>query len=276
MDRDEAGLLLAILVCGALLWVVGAFAPASTTTDERAAWRRLWGPAIPASIPFFVLLGWAVVDWEGPQQLGVTRLLAVIPGTVVWIRAAWRATRSLFPKHDSPAAVTGFLRPRMNLSVGLCGFLQAAELRAVIAHEQAHIRHRDPLRIWLAQVITDLQWPVPVARRRQRGWMRALELARDEEARRMDGVEPEDLASALIKAVRLSHGQTAASARASLTDDETFLAERVRRLLGPLPTERHAQGRSILLPLTFCLAGASFVFGMLWAQPIVAILAGSR
>ena len=272
MDRDEAAMLLVVLLSGALMWLVGGLTPASPSADEATAWRRLWLPAIPASIPFFTLLGFAVADHEGPQSLGLTRLLAMVPFGLVWIRAAVRAVRAAFAPGRGPAIATGLFRPRIELSTELRASLDPGELRAVMAHEQAHVRHRDPLRIWLAQIVTDLQWPLSRPRGRQRIWTRALELARDEEAARQPGVDAADLASAILKAARLA--QHPAQAVASLTNDEAFLEARVRRLLAPAGDPRRSR-RSFLMPLAVCLAVAAFTFGMAAAGPVVATLAGN-
>lgn len=273
MDRDEAAMLLVVLVSGALVWLVGALTPASPTEDERAAWRRIWLPALPASIPFFILLGFAVADPEGPQPLHVTRAIAVVPFGVVWIRAALRAVRALTADGQGPAVTKGFLWPRVELSAELCEVLHQNELRAVMAHEGAHVGHRDPLRIWLVQALTDLQWPLSRARARQRVWLRALELARDAEAVSQPNVEAAALASAMIKAARLVRSEVVTGA--ALTNDEALLETRVRRLLILETKPARAGRRSFLAPLAVGLAIAAFVFGLAASASFVATLAGS-
>jgi hypothetical protein len=69
------------------------------------------------------------------------------------------------------------------VSPALAEVLDPAALRAVHEHESAHARHHDPLRIWLAELAADLQWPSPSARARLQSWPETLELARDDEAR---------------------------------------------------------------------------------------------
>ncbi|MBX3187052.1 MAG: M48 family metalloprotease [Labilithrix sp.] len=270
MDRDEVALLLALLVCGPVLWLAGALVPPSRG-DEQAAWRRLWIPAVCASVPFAVLSGWAAADMEGPQELDVTRLVASTPFALVWIRAGVRAVRAWSLPRSGPAHVSGLLRPRITVSKELRDVLEPAELRAVLAHEEAHARHRDPLRIWLAQILTELQWPFSGARERLRCWMRALELARDEEATREANADPADLASAILKAARLSPSSGAATA--ALSDDEAFLEARVRRLLAPA-REATPRRPAVLAPIAACLVVAAFVVGVCWAHPFVAHLAG--
>ena len=55
-----------------------------------------------------------------------------------------------------------FLRPRICLSTGLVGRLDADELRAVLLHERYHLRHRDPLRLVIARYFAAGLYVVPV------------------------------------------------------------------------------------------------------------------
>jgi beta-lactamase regulating signal transducer with metallopeptidase domain len=148
----------------------------------------------------------------------------------------------------------GLLRPTAIVSPQLIAVLDRRALAAVRAHEEAHARHRDPLRIWVAQLVTDLQWPSPAAAVRLRRWLEALELARDEEARRA-GIAGVDLATAILAAARVSAGRARRSAIAPLGGEAEALAERIGRLLTPLPqVEPVSESRGQLI-----LLGASVV-----------------
>ncbi|MCA9585872.1 MAG: M56 family metallopeptidase [Myxococcales bacterium] len=275
MDRDEAALLLVVLGSGALLWFVGALTPPAATGDEQSAWRRVWLPAIPAATLFFVFVGFAVADPEGPQAIHATRLVATVPFAVVWARALARAARASFAEGGGPAWTEGLVRPTVRLSSELRARLEPGELRAVIAHEDAHARHRDPLRLWLVQLLTDLQWPLTAPRRRQQSWQRALELARDDEAARHPDVDPADLASALVKTASLV--RPARAAGASLADDATLLETRVRRLLTAETTVQRERSASswTRVALALTLTVGAFVFGFVASAPFVSLLAGS-
>jgi hypothetical protein len=65
-------------------------------------------------------------------------------------------------------------------------------------------------------------------------WKRALEIARDDEAR-SQGVAGPDLAAAILASLRFSQGVP--TVVAATLADETFVRERVTRLLQPLETE---------------------------------------
>lgn len=190
----------------------------STFELERRAWRRIWAPLWPCLGVLAFLFGWAIHEPEGgAQALPVLAFLFALPFALLAVRAALRAVRSAAAAakvaRAKPLAVTvGLWRPRTLISPILRDALDAAALRAVREHEAAHARHRDPLRVWLAQLVTDLQWPVPAARRRFASWRVALELARDDEARSR-GVDGGDLAAGLLAVARLG---TVAGAEAQL------------------------------------------------------------
>jgi hypothetical protein len=175
-------------------------------------------------------------------------ILAGIPFILLMARALIRAGWSfLCDDGDIATATVGLVKPRILFSPYLAKALDDNAIHAALGHERAHARHRDPLRIWLAQVATDLQWPWPQASMRFRQWIVALELARDEEAR-STGIPGPDLAAALLASVRL-HRQRSPFTIPALTGEPSALEERITRLLNPLlelPEEENP--RSHLLP----------------------------
>lgn len=63
-------------------------------------------------------------------------------------------------KSNRPLAFsTGFLKPQVYISTSLVQGLSADQLRIVLAHEQAHVRHRDGLRLFLANAGAQLHFP---------------------------------------------------------------------------------------------------------------------
>ena len=141
------------------------------------------------------------------------------------VRASWSLVRA---RHPGPAATVGLVRPRVLLHPSFALKLDADARKAALEHELAHARHHDPLRLFLAQVVTDLQWPMPAASRRFKDWCQALELARDEEAR-LNGADAAALAEAIVTCAKLARHET--SAFATLGGDGEALAVRIGRLL---------------------------------------------
>jgi hypothetical protein len=226
---------------------------------ERRRWLGIWLPLVPPAVTLALLVGWALQE---PRQTDeILRPLAplcVVPAALIGLRAIQRAVRALRQPAVTPLAATvGILQPRVVLHPRLRDVLDGPALDAARAHEQAHVRHRDPLRIWLAQLATDLQWPSAAARRRLSDWRNALELARDEEAR-LHGAAGADLASAVVTVAGLMPPAAPPTALAFLTRAERSLIDRVRRLLAPLSVAppRVAQG-------TTGVGSLAFAFGLL-------------
>ena len=201
---------------------------------ERLHWLALWWPTAPALTVAAWLFGWALSQPDPvPAHVGTLIFLGAVPFAIVGGRALVRAGLSLGHSHRIYGIVTvGLLRPRIVVAPELARNLDERALQAALAHERAHVRHRDPLRIWLAQFVTDLQWPWIPARRRFIGWLAALEYARDDEAR-AGGIEGDDLAAAVLSSLRFQLGIGAAAA--TLIGQPEALPARIARLLRPLP-----------------------------------------
>jgi Zn-dependent protease with chaperone function len=280
MNRNLVLATLVVALGGALIWVAG-WLPArsagraddSGRGAERRSWFALWLPLCPAAAALAALAGWALQEPRLTDEiLRPLTPLFVAPIVVLWLRAAWRAGRALArPRIPPLAATVGLLRPRIAIDPRLSRDLDGAAGTAVLAHERAHCRHRDPLRIWLAQIATDLQWPSSGAVTRFASWRHALELARDEEAR-ADDVDGEDLAAALVGAVRLARGR-APSPVASLIDVERALILRVARLLDPLRAPgRRRWWAGLVLIGSLALLAASTIFGLCHGDLLVRAL----
>ncbi len=261
MDREILLAGLALLVCGPSLLAAG-LVPAR---------RAMWKPLVPTVLAAGILVGWALQEpSDSDESFAPAALVLLAPMALIWLRAGWRALRALRIRARPAAATLGLFRPRVVVAPELRARLDAAELAAVLAHEAAHARHRDPLRLWLAQIVTDLQWPCPRARLRLDTWRRALELARDDEAR-ANGVDGADLAAALVVAAKLQSQPTLAG----LLGDGSALAARVERLLAPLPPATMPRTARWSLALGAALAGA-LVVGALYGETLVRWLPGVR
>jgi BlaR1 peptidase M56 len=224
-----------ILACG---WLPARGGDAASARHlERWRWRQIWLPLVPALIVAAWLCGWALAEPDPtPEKASMFLILASVPFALLFGRAAIRAVWSLVrDEGEVVTATVGLLRPWVLFSPYLAKALDDRTIEAALAHERAHARHRDPLRIWLAQSATDLQWPWPQAQKRFGLWILALELARDEEAR-ASGVDGSDLATAILASARLGR-QAILPANAALISDPSTLKERISRLLEPLPLD---------------------------------------
>ncbi len=286
MERETlTGLLVLILGGLSLQLCAGRWVTGHDHSDawqaERQAWWRLWQPLLPASWVGMCLLGWALAEPDPVQDRmnpGVVVLLA-LPFLLLVCRALIRAWLSLLKLHPRPLIYThGLLRPRLCCDAALQARWTPAEWLAVYLHEYAHRQHRDPLRVWLAQIAVDLLWPWPAALNRFQVWLEHLERLRDIEAVSL-GADRTDLAAAVLKTVRFQmekggtiRGWVGNGAVASLTGSEIFLRQRIDHLL-------HAERRQrpkvrwvvTLITLTGLWMSGLFV-GCRLAAPMVSYL----
>ena len=270
MDRE-------LVLAGLLIITVGltllAAAPWPRPIDPRrsarewelATWRELWWPSVPVVTVISILIGWAIVEPAiSDEHLPFSALVLSAVFLGLWLRAVIRAIRALRSRTPVVAGTVGFWRARVILSDEFIARLDPDAIDAAQAHEMAHARHRDPLRIWLAQMITDLQWPWPAAQRRFGRWRHVLELARDEEAR-LSGADGADLAAAVLAAVKL---HVSGAPGAALIEDSIGLEERINRLLAPVSGEDVQPRRPTAITL-FAVSVVGMLFGIRFGEGFV-------
>jgi hypothetical protein len=279
MERESLLTVLTILLGGLALQLIGAWLSTHSRRKpgfelERAAWLRLWRPLAPALIVAAWLCGWALSQPDPvPARVGPLVFVVCAPFVLIGMRAILRAGWSLWGRPEQFGIVTvGLIRPHIVFAPALARLLDDRAIQAALAHERAHVRHLDPLRIWIAQFVTDLQWPWSSAQRRFETWLAALEHARDDEAR-AEGIEGADLAAALVASVRF-HRNFAPGICARLIGDRSAFAERVKRLLQPLdsaPRDRTPTTLQVAFFLTLALLGA-LALGTIYGERFVGTL----
>ena len=281
VDRELLLAALALLGGGPLLWIAAALLPLDRTacrapgTSELAAWTTLWLPLIPTALLLAALCGWTLREPTEAEALGDWRLLFAVPTAIVWLRAFGRASASALRGVDGPllAGTVGLLRPRAVVDPSLALRLDHDAHLAVLLHEEAHARHRDPLRIWLAHLVTDMAWPIPASRERLGRWLEALEIARDDEAV-LQGADPVALADGIVTCARDAARPRAPIA--AMTPRGISLDRRVRRLLDESVVRMPPLRRSPPLQLV-TLSAATLVAvaaGSAYGEPIVRALVG--
>lgn len=148
----------------------------------------------------------------------------------------------------SPAFTAGWWRPRIFLAAQLERLLTEDELTAVMRHESAHARGRDPLKLSVMRFLASTLFYVPALRRMADDLADEAEIAADDRAAADD---PGVLASAILALAQfdpLKGGTTAfqESAIASGIQRRGLLERRVRRLVGErAPARTHLTRRSL-------------------------------
>jgi hypothetical protein len=96
----------------------------------------------------------------------------------------------------NPAFTAGFWRPRVYVAAKLPDRLDAPQLEAVLAHEQAHVARRDPLRLSLLRFLAYTLFYIPALRRLAADLTDVAEIDADDAA--ASRVSPLVLASAIL------------------------------------------------------------------------------
>lgn len=238
VDRAAADVPVVGLVGLALLLAGSTFALA------RLA-RRLWG------LQRIERLLRAVPDLAGTPAAARLRARAAHAGLPVMPRVADLGGR--------PAAFTvGLVRPRIAVSPAVVDALTDTELDALLLHEAAHARRRDPLRLIVAGFCRDLLFFLPVSHVLFAVVREAQEHAADDTAAERAG--PLEVAAALIAFLRVAgrHAAPRAVSAAAGANPEA----RIRRLLdgpAPGPTARRPPSRTVAA----LLASGVIVAGLL-------------
>lgn len=133
------------------------------------------------------------------------------------------------------AYVAGIRKPCLVVSHALLVQLDADELRAVVAHELAHIARHDLLTALIVGFMRDLLFFIPGRAWTDTSLHRERERAADERAVRITG-KPGALASSMLKAAELPQ-QSLPRGVAALAPQGDFVA-RIDALLAPRPVSR--------------------------------------
>ncbi len=276
MERESLLTVLILLLGGLTLQCFAAWPRNDRTTAaacrlERRQWLALWWPAAPTLIVAAWLCGWALSQPDPVRDpVGPLLFIGCAPFGLIVVRAVARALWALARSPgDCGVATVGIFRPHIVFAPQLAKRLDDRAIAAALAHERAHIRHRDPLRIWIAQLVTDLQWPWGAAQRRFASWLSALEFARDDEAR-AGSVDGEDLAAALIASLRFQSGRPL-SACVGMVGQPEGVQARIERLLRPLPelSSLHDSPRMANVALAVLTLLLAVVFGVTCGESLI-------
>lgn len=149
-----------------------------------------------------------------------------------------------------PAFTAGLLRPRIYISHAVQQTLSAAELRAVFRHEFHHHMRRDPLRFAALRFAAKTLFWLPLIGLLAEDLMEESEIVADDfAASSVDGSDPLDVASALVK---LGRGRPFVATPS--IGGFTLIERRVRRLLDePADEKRVVPWRRSVLVSAFAL-----------------------
>lgn len=164
----------------------------------------------------------------------------------------------------NPAFTAGWFRPRIYAAEALAKALNAEQLRALLAHEGAHLARRDPLRLSLLRFLALTLFWLPALRRLADDVADEAEIQADDRAARD---EPLALASALLALATWRAPGPAWRDAVGFARRGDLLERRIRRLAGeePPPASRLTRGSVAGAMLALALVGAS---GAIMSHPL--------
>jgi len=134
------------------------------------------------------------------------------------------------------AFTLGLWKPKIYVSSGICSYLSRKELIAVIFHETHHKKCKDPLKLFVIQILHALNYFLPINRYLIKQYSSASEKAADDSAINFSR-EPLELVSALVKLSK-SNLMDMLNPSAAFSKEQNIVEDRIRRLLEthkPLP-----------------------------------------
>lgn len=134
------------------------------------------------------------------------------------------------------AFTLGLWKPKIYVSSGICSYLSRKELIAVIFHETHHKKSKDPLKLFVVQILYALNFFLPVNNYLINLFSAASEKAADDSAINFSR-EPLELVSALVKLSKSKLMDTPSPSTA-FSKEQNIVEDRIRRLLEthkPLP-----------------------------------------
>lgn len=215
-------------------------------------------------------LAYALVDrgraaW---RQSSIVRVLAVeVPRAEAPVSAAGQRV-GLTPSQlrvveglPNPAFTAGWWRPLVFVASDLPMRLSGEELEAVLAHEAAHVRRRDPLRLFLLRFLAAVLFWLPAIRRLAEDLADEAEIAADDAAARFRALP---LASAIL---RMAGANVDVPEPATGFQRADLLERRIRRLAGEeARVGTHVSRRSLAAAMAALIA--VWVSGVIVLHPL--------
>jgi beta-lactamase regulating signal transducer with metallopeptidase domain len=226
-------------------WMVEAMCPQMSITECLVAAIVLVAGASMLAIA--VRAGWLAAT--------TTRALATLPRALMpqSLQAAARragiARLRCLAGSDRTAFCAGLLRPRVYVTIATAEQLNTNELDAVLAHEAAHARRRDPLRRLLTRAAADVMFWFPLLRWWLRTHVENAEIHADKAA--IDHAGRQGLAAAMLAAA--SQPPVAAPAMGGATET------RIAHLLGEDLPQRRPPRSLVVLSLLGAIAAVWLV-----------------
>lgn len=183
----------------------------------------------------------SILLWGGTAALGGGLLYGLVKGGLSLLKS-YRAIRKL-PLADRGLSVAlirdrsvkvafthGLIRPKIYISTGLLASLTREEVRGVLFHEIHHKKNRDPLRFFLATMLRDTFFYLPVGGYITRRLHAVKERAADDAVIKRTG-DPLVFAETLLKVAKFGVDMRLDIARTASITGSGSLESRIKRLV---------------------------------------------
>jgi hypothetical protein len=248
----------------AVTWVVSRRRPAVMADEPSLFLLRLLPTIAAIAATALTLLSFVLFEPRGAEPTGISLPVTAILAVALLANAAWRAwhlhhrtARALggwlmsaepviLPDIATPivsisssfpiVAVVGLVRQRIIVARSVLNTCTPDEVRAILAHELAHVERRDNVRRALFTMAPDLLSWLPLSRRMLEAWHDGCEEVADAAAGRLGEGGRLLLAQALIRVARLATSCASPPVHdlpASALYRGENLDTRIRRLLAP-------------------------------------------
>jgi peptidase M48-like protein len=245
-------------------WVVSRRRPAVMADEPSLFLLRLLPTIAAIAATALTLMSFVLFEQRGAEPTGISLPVIAILAVALLATAAWRAwhlhhrtARALggwlmsaepviLPDIATPivaisssfpiVAVVGLVRHRIIVARSVLNTCTPDEVRAILAHELAHVERRDNLRRALFTMAPDLLSWLPLSRRMLEAWHDACEEVADAASGRLGEGGRLLLAQALIRVARLATSCASPPVHdlpASALYRGENLDTRIRRLLAP-------------------------------------------
>lgn len=218
--------------------------------DRWRAWRRVRRALAPLDV---VLATPSDTFWRAAEKAGLNpRRIQIVAGL------------------PNPAFTAGFFSPRVYVAREIQEFLPPEELEAVIAHEAAHVRRLDPLRLSTLRFLAFTLFWIPALRKLADDMCDEAEVLADDAAQ--EG-RPLVIASAILRLADWRSLKRGAAVIGFHRSD--LLDRRIRRLAGEdTHIGSHVTRRSIVA--AFAALTLVWTSGLLMAHPVTSSHPGMR
>lgn len=169
----------------------------------------------------------------------------------------------LFNTHKPVAYAFGIFKSSICVSRGIIERLNEEELESLIFHEAAHIIRRDVFFIWIATILRDLMFILPISHLLVRRFIYEKEHAADEFAIKFTK-NPVSLALAIVKVSKM--GKNLSPAALPTFSQKITVESRVKQLLG-ISYKPVYSARSLALSIVASLVIVMSIVGIAFALP---------